>query len=49
MEELGERLVRWGLRPERAVTHRFALDQSGPAYEVADEGRSGKVALVMEP
>ncbi len=49
MEELVERLVRWDLRPERTVTHRFALAQSGQAYEVADEARSGKVALVMEP
>lgn len=49
MEELIERLVRWDLRPECTVTHRFALAQSGQAYEVADEARSGKVALVMEP
>ena len=49
MEELAANLVRWELRPERTVTHRFSLGAAGAAYRVADEGRSGKVAVVMEP
>ena len=47
MEELVERLVRWDLHPEVTVTHRFALADAASAYATADEGRSGKVALVM--
>src|SRR4051794_2237894 len=47
MEELVELLARRGLRPERTVTHRFGLDDAAAAYAVADEGLSGKVALVM--
>jgi threonine dehydrogenase-like Zn-dependent dehydrogenase len=49
MEELLDRLVRWDLHPETTVTDRFGLDEIGRAYEVADSGRSGKVAVVMEP
>ncbi len=49
MEELVERLVRWGLRPEVTVTDRFTLAESDRAYQVADDGRAGKVALLMEP
>jgi threonine dehydrogenase-like Zn-dependent dehydrogenase len=47
MEELVERLVRWGLHPERTVTDRFALHDAATAYATADAGRSGKVAVVM--
>jgi threonine dehydrogenase-like Zn-dependent dehydrogenase len=48
MEELVEKLVRWGLKPEITVTHRFPLEEAAAAYQVADEGQSGKVCLVME-
>lgn len=48
MEELVGRLARWDLHPERTVTHRFALDEVAQAYRVADEGRSGKVAIVTD-
>lgn len=48
MEELVERLVRWGIRPEKIVTHRYPLEQAAEAYRVADEGQSGKVVLVMD-
>jgi threonine dehydrogenase-like Zn-dependent dehydrogenase len=47
MGELLELLVRWGLHPDRTVTHRIALDEAADAYAVADGGRCGKVALVM--
>jgi len=47
MEELVEKLVRWGLKPETTVTHRFSLEEAAEAYRVADEGQSGKVCLVM--
>jgi len=45
MEELVERLVRWGLHPEEIITHRFALDQAADAYALMASGRCGKVAV----
>lgn len=48
MEELLRNLVRWDLHPERVVTHRFALEDAAAAYETADAGGGGKVAIVMQ-
>ena len=48
MEELAERLVRWGLHPERLVTHRFPLEQVDEAYALMDRGDCGKVAVVFD-
>jgi threonine dehydrogenase-like Zn-dependent dehydrogenase len=48
MELLVERLVRWNLRPEVIVSHRYPLEEAAEAYRVADEGQSGKVVIVME-
>jgi threonine dehydrogenase-like Zn-dependent dehydrogenase len=48
MEDLLDRLVRWNLRPERVVTDRFPLDQAAAAYQIADGGAAGKVAIVFE-
>ncbi len=48
MEELVERLVRWGIHPEYLVTHRFTLDQVSKAYELMAEGKCGKVAVVFD-
>ncbi|WP_243417882.1 zinc-dependent alcohol dehydrogenase family protein [Actinomycetospora cinnamomea] len=45
MAELLERLARWDLHPERVVTDRFPLAEAGRAYEVADSGAGGKVAI----
>jgi len=36
MEELVERLVRWGIHPEDLVTHRFPLEQVSAAYQLMD-------------
>ncbi len=46
MEELVELLVRWDLHPDMMVTDRFDLADAGAAYELADGGRAGKVAIV---
>ena len=46
MEELVELLVRWDLHPDVMVTDRFDLADAGAAYELADGGRAGKVAIV---
>ncbi|HRV90419.1 MAG TPA: zinc-binding dehydrogenase [Prolixibacteraceae bacterium] len=48
MEELVERLVRWGIHPADLVTHRFTLDQADKAYQLMDEGKCGKVAVVFD-
>jgi len=48
MEALVHKLALWGLHPERIVTHTYPLEEAAAAYETADGGESGKVALVME-
>ena len=48
MEELVERLVRWGLHPHDLVTHTFPLEKSGEAYALMAGGRCGKVAVVFD-
>ena len=48
MEELVERISRWGIHPEDLVTHRFTLDEASLAYQLMDEGKCGKVAVVFD-
>ena len=48
MEELVERIVRWGIHPDELVTHRFGLDEVGAAYALMAEGKCGKVAVVFD-
>lgn len=48
MEELVERIVRWNIHPEELVTHRFTLDEAHKAYELMNEGKCGKVAIVFD-
>lgn len=48
MEELVERLVRWGIHPEDLVTHRFPLERAGEAYALMASGKCGKVAVVFD-
>lgn len=48
MEELVERIVRWGIRPESLVTHRFPLEHADDAYALMASGRCGKVAVVFD-
>lgn len=46
MAELLENLVRWGLHPDKVVSHTFPLERAAEAYEIADAGASGKVGIV---
>jgi threonine dehydrogenase-like Zn-dependent dehydrogenase len=46
MEDLVDRLVRWNIHPQDIVTHTFSLEHAGEAYQVMDEGKCGKVAIV---
>ena len=48
MSELLERLSRWELHPDKTVTHRFPIEQAAQAYETADKGIGGKVAIVFD-
>jgi threonine dehydrogenase-like Zn-dependent dehydrogenase len=48
MDELVERLVRWNLHPADLITHRFALEDVGRAYELMSAGRCGKVAVCFD-
>ena len=48
MEEMVERIVRWGIHPEDLVTHRFTLDQAPEAFALMAEGKCGKVAVVFD-
>jgi len=48
MEELLERLDRWGLHPEVTVTHRLPLEEAARAYDLADKGQVGKVVICFD-
>jgi threonine dehydrogenase-like Zn-dependent dehydrogenase len=48
MEELVERLVRWGLHPAKLVTHRFPVEKAGEAYALMAAGKCGKVAVCFD-
>ncbi len=47
MEELVERLVRWGIHPEELITDEFSLEQADEAYRLMAGGQCGKVAVVF--
>ena len=48
MEELVERLDRWGLHPETTCTDRLPLSQAPEAYRRAADGQTGKVCIVFD-
>lgn len=48
MEELVERIVRWGIHPEELVTNRFTLDKASEGFALMAEGKCGKVAIVYD-
>lgn len=48
MEELVEKIVRWGIHPDKLITHRFPLEKAGEAYALMASGKSGKVAVVFD-
>ena len=47
MEELVERLVRWGIHPEDLITHEFPIEKASEAYRLTAEGQCGKVAVTF--
>jgi len=48
LEELIERLQRWGLHPDVTCTHRLPLERAAKAYDLADKGQVGKVAICFD-
>ena len=48
MEELVERLVRWGIHPDKLITHRFPLEKASEAYALMAGGNCGKVAVCFD-
>ncbi|MGV9801849.1 zinc-dependent alcohol dehydrogenase family protein [Mycobacterium sp. NPDC003449] len=48
MSELATNLVRWGMRPESAVSDVFPLSRAAEAYELAAGTSRGKVCLVPD-
>lgn len=48
MEELAERLVRWGIHPADLITHRFPLEKAVEAYALMASGKCGKVAVCFD-
>jgi threonine dehydrogenase-like Zn-dependent dehydrogenase len=47
MADLLAHLDRWQIHPEEIVTDRFTLDDAAAAYELADQGTSGKVCITF--
>lgn len=47
MEDLVERIVRWGIHPEDLITHEFPLEKASEAYALMASGNCGKVAVVF--
>lgn len=48
MEELVERIARWGIHPDVLITHRFSLERVAEAYQTMAGGDCGKVAVTFE-
>ena len=48
LEELVERLDRWGLHPDITSTVRMPLAEASEAYQIAAAGQSGKVCIVFD-
>jgi threonine dehydrogenase-like Zn-dependent dehydrogenase len=46
MQELARNLDRWGLHPEKVVTHSYPLAEADAAYEAAAGGAEGKIAIL---
>lgn len=47
LEELVERIDRWGIHPDVTCTHRLPLERAPEAYELAAGGQTGKVCIVF--
>ena len=48
MEDLVEKIVRWGIHPDKLITHKFPLEKAPEAYALMASGKCGKVAVVFD-
>jgi len=48
MEELVERIERWGIHPADLITNRFKLEDASEGFSLMNEGKCGKVAIVFD-
>lgn len=48
LEELVERLDRWGIHPDRVSDVRLPLEKASEAYQLAADGHTGKVCIVFD-
>jgi len=48
MEELVERIDRWGIHPADLITHRFPLEKASEGFALMAEGKCGKVAIAFD-
>lgn len=48
MEDLVDRIVRWGIHPEDLITNRYPLNRVDEAYDLMASGKCGKVAVVFD-
>lgn len=48
MEELVERIERWGIHPADLITNRFSLEDAAEGFALMNEGKCGKVAIVFD-
>jgi 2-desacetyl-2-hydroxyethyl bacteriochlorophyllide A dehydrogenase len=48
MEDLVEKIARWGIHPDKTVTHTFPLDKAAEAYQLMDQGKCGKVVITWD-
>lgn len=48
MEELVEKIARWGIHPDTLITHKFPLEKADEAYALMASGKCGKVAVVFD-
>jgi len=48
MEELVERIERWGIHPADLITNRFKLEDASEGFSLMNDGKCGKVAIVFD-
>ncbi len=48
MEELVERMVRWGIHPDALITTRLPLEKAAEGFALMDGGTCGKVAICFD-
>ena len=48
LETLCRKLVEWDVHPDQLISHTVSLKETPQAYELFDQGRCSKVAIVFD-